>query len=341
MRHAVFVKPGLVEWREVPDPTLQGDLEALVRPIVVGRCDLDVAFVRGLMPMAGGSTLGHEIIGQVVSIGDKVRRTRPGQMVFVPAQISCGVCGNCRRGLTGRCTAVPFAASYGMGRGGDYGGGLADIVRVPFADAMLTPVPAHADPAKLIGLADMATDAWRAIGPHLSRQPDARVAVLGGDAQVIGIYSAGLAVALGAPVVKYIDRDPRRTAVAASYGAEIAADYEAAIGAYDVVVVANAAAKALMKAFDLVAPGGNVISVTPSLADQPTFDTRVLYHRGVNWAIGRPDCRHGHDGALSAWSNCGFCPDRVPTLEVSWDEAPEAWSSGELYVAAVRSSETL
>ncbi|SJZ89318.1 alcohol dehydrogenase [Enhydrobacter aerosaccus] len=337
MRHAVFVKPGLVEWREAPDPCLQGDLEALVRPVVVGRCDLDVAFVRGRMPMLAGAPIGHEIIGEILSVGDKVKRLRPGQSVFVPAQISCGVCGNCRRGFTGRCSAVPFAASYGMGREGGYGGGLADIVRVPFADAMLTPVPAHADPSSLIGLADMAADAWRAVAPRLARHPEARVAVLGGDAQIIGIYSAGLAVALGAATVRYIDRDPRRTAIAASYGAEVATDFESEAGAYDVVVVANATASALMKAFDLAAPGGDVVSVTPSMLEQPTFDTRVLYHRGVHWTIGRPDCRHSHDGVLSAWANCGFRADRVPTLEVSWEEAPAAWSSRELYVAAVRS----
>lgn len=340
MRHAVFVSAGRVEWRETPDPTLRSDLEALVRPIVVGRCDLDVALVRGLMPMVSGAPLGHEMIGDVVAVGDKVRRVRHGQTVFVPAQISCGACGNCRRGLTGRCLSVPFAASYGMGREGDFGGGLADVVRVPFADAMLTPAPAHADPTKLIGLADMATDAWRAIAPYLAQYPDARVVVLGGDAQVIGLYSAGLAVAMGAPVVRYIDRDPQRRDVATSYGAQATADYEAETEAYDIVVVANAAASALVKAFDLAAPGGNVISVTPSLTEQPTFDTRRLYHRGVSWTIGRPDCRHSHDGALSAWANCGFCPDRVPTLEVPWDEAPEAWSGGGLYVAAVRASET-
>lgn len=336
MRQAVFVKPGKVEWREAPDPRLQGDLEALVRPLVVGRCDLDVALVRGMFPMPSGSPIGHEIIGEILTVGDDVRRVRPGQLVFVPAQISCGRCNNCRRGLTGRCESVPFASSYGMGREGDFGGGLADILRVPFADAMLTPVPTNADPTKLIGLADMATDAWRAIGPHLSRYPEARVAVLGGEAQVIGIYSAGMAVAMGAPVVRYLDHDPERRNVASSYGAETGENYEHETGSFDIVIVANASSGALGRAFELAAPGGNVVSVTPTTGDQLQLDTRPLYHRGVNWAIGRPDCRHGHDGALSVWANCGFCPDRVPTCEVSWEEAPEAWSGGGIYVAAVR-----
>lgn len=336
MRHAVFVEPGKLEWRETPDPVLQGPSEAIVRPLVVGRCDLDVAFVKGLMPMAAGSPIGHEMIGEVVALGERAGAFSLGQRVFVPAQISCGACINCRRGLTGRCEAVPFAASYGMGREGGFGGGLADLVRVPFAAAMLTPVPAGVDPVGLIGLADMAPDAWRAVAPHLGRHPQARVLVLGGMPPVIGLYAAGLAVALGAPVVDYLDADPRRAAVARDYGARLL-DGAASDEPYDLIIVANPTRAALEEAFRLAAPGGTIFSVTPAVDGAPELDTRSLYHRGVTWSIGRPDCRHGHDGTLSAWANCGFCADLVPTRRVSWDEAPEAWASDALYVAAVRS----
>src|SRR5580658_10348024 len=71
VRHAVFVEPGRVEWREAPDLKLQGPRQALVRPLVVGRCDLDVAYVRGLMPMPAGAPIGHEIIGEVVALGEE------------------------------------------------------------------------------------------------------------------------------------------------------------------------------------------------------------------------------------------------------------------------------
>ena len=336
MRHAVFIPPGRVEWREIPDPRVQGPGEALVRPLVVGRCDLDVAYVRGLLPLASGEPIGHEIIGEVVELGDGAARLRLGDRVFVPAQISCGTCGPCRAGSTGRCVSVPFAASYGMGRPGRFGGGLADLVRVPFADAMLTPVPAGAALSGLIGAADMAADAWRGIGPYLERRPGARVLVLGGMPPVIGLYAAGLATALGAAVVDYVDADPGRQAVALAYGARVFDKLSEASEAYDVIFVASPTVAALELAFHAVAPGGAITSATPALGGAPTLDTALLYHKGVCWTIGRPDCRQAHDGVMNAWSCCGFDPALVPTHQVAWDDAAEAWASDALYVAAIR-----
>jgi hypothetical protein len=62
LRQVVFVQKGRFEWREAPDPTLQGAREALVRPTIVGRCDLDVAFTQGRRSLPSGSPIGHEII---------------------------------------------------------------------------------------------------------------------------------------------------------------------------------------------------------------------------------------------------------------------------------------
>jgi threonine dehydrogenase-like Zn-dependent dehydrogenase len=334
LRQLVFVQKGQFEWREAPDPTIQGATQALVRPTVVGRCDLDVAFTQGRRLLPSGSAIGHEIIGEVVEVGDGVKKFRPGQKVFVPAQISCGDCVNCRRGLTARCTSVPFGASYGMGREGNFGGGLSDLVRVPFADAMLTLVPAGVDPLSLIGAADMATDAWRAVTPHLSLHPEATVLVLGGLPAVIGLYAAGLARALGAIHVDYVDTDQKRLSVAQAYGATtLSAPREMT---YDLIVVSNAAKHSLTLAFAHAAPGATITSVAPTMDGQPEIDTGVLYHKGITWRIGRPDCRHAHDGTLAAWANCGFRTDVVPTQRLDWNDAAEGWLSGALYVAAVR-----
>jgi len=145
-----------------------------------------------------------------VELGSKVPRLRVAQRVIVSAQIACGRCRRCLSGYTAGCESVPFGASYGMGRAGNHGGGLADLIRVPFAAAMLVPLPNNVDPAQMVGLADMATDAWRAVGPALSARPGASVLVLGGAAPVIGIYSAAIAVALGAGSVYYVDMDAQR-----------------------------------------------------------------------------------------------------------------------------------
>ncbi len=338
MRHLVFVEAGRLEWREVVDPMIQGPGEALIRPIVAGRCDLDVAYVTGLAPLASGEPIGHEIIGEIVDLGeDAARKWHIGQQVFVPAQISCGVCSACRRGATGRCQSVPFGASYGMGRAGGFGGGVADLVRVPFADGMLSALPPVKDPAQLIGASDMATDAWRAVAPQLRERPGGTVLVISGLPGTIGLYAAGLAVSLGAGDVAYSDPDHRRRDLARSYGARVSETPEdLGDGPFDIVVVALPFAAALEHAFRVVAPAGAVTSVTYAVDASPNVDTGALYQKGVRWDIGRPDCRVGRDGALHAWGACGFRPDHVPTEIHAWDAAPDAWTSDALYVAVQR-----
>ncbi len=105
MRELTYVGPGQVEWREAPAPRLEGDGQALVRPIAVATCDLDAVIVRGLAPFPPPFPLGHESVAQVVEIGDAVRSVRPGDRVVVPFQPACGACGFCRRGR-GECTAL-------------------------------------------------------------------------------------------------------------------------------------------------------------------------------------------------------------------------------------------
>src|SRR5690349_2598531 len=124
MQHAVFIAPGKLEWRETTRPRLQGPREAIVKPIIVGRCDLDTLYVTGRMPLASGEPIGHEIIAEVIELGDDAKQFHIGQRVIVAAQISCGACSRCRIGQTARCETVPFGSSYGMGRAGNFGGGL-------------------------------------------------------------------------------------------------------------------------------------------------------------------------------------------------------------------------
>src|SRR5579862_515235 len=103
MRQLVFVGPGALEWREAPEPTLDGPGEALVRPIAVATCDLDSAMLRGQVPSAGPFPFGHEFVAEVASIGDEVRGVCVGQRVVVPFAISCSACRMCQRGLTANC----------------------------------------------------------------------------------------------------------------------------------------------------------------------------------------------------------------------------------------------
>src|SRR5437763_1699342 len=149
MRQLTLTAVRKPEWTEVPEPELAGPGEALVRPLAVALCDLDQPIIRGDVPAQTPMALGHEGVAEVVAVGEDVGGVAVGDRVIVPFQISCGECEHCRRGLTATCTTTPHRATYGLGAlgGHEWGGLLADLVRVPYADHMLVPVPDDIAPA--------------------------------------------------------------------------------------------------------------------------------------------------------------------------------------------------
>ncbi len=110
MRQLKFLAPGELDLREVAEPRLEGDCEAIVRPLAIATCDLDLPLVRGHAPAGREFAFGHEC---VVEVGDAVTAVAPGDLVSVPFQLSCGECDRCRRGQTGNCESVEFLSSYG------------------------------------------------------------------------------------------------------------------------------------------------------------------------------------------------------------------------------------
>src|SRR5262249_57228127 len=132
---------GRIEWREQPDAVVPDPAGAVVRPLAVARCDLDLPMAAvGLFP--GPFALGHETVAEVVTVGEQVRQRRPGDRVLVPFQVPRGTCPACRDARFGGCTTYRgrVGAAFGFGeagRGG--GGGRPDPPRRPPAGPL--PVP--------------------------------------------------------------------------------------------------------------------------------------------------------------------------------------------------------
>jgi alcohol dehydrogenase len=322
----VYTGPGVLEWRDVTPPSLAADGDALVRVTAAATCDLDAALVAGETPFPAPIALGHEGVGEVVEVGDGVRSVAPGMRVSVPFQVSCGACDSCRRGRTGNCRSVRGTAMYGFGAvGGDWGGFIADLVRVPWADHMLVPLPAGLDPAAVASASDNIPDAWRTVGPPLEREPGGAVLVVGGaGAGSIGLYAAGIAVALGAERVTYVDADPARRATAADFGAEALEPGAERLGPFPVTVDASGDRAGLALALASTAPDGVCTSTGIYFGEPVPLPLLEMYLKVVTFETGRVHARPVIPRVLELATAGTFRPESVTSRVVAWDDLPAA-----------------
>jgi threonine dehydrogenase-like Zn-dependent dehydrogenase len=320
VQQLTYTGPNDLEWREAHAPALTSDRAALVRPKAVATCDLDALIVTGESPFPAPFPIGHECVAEVVDLGDAVTSLRPGELVSVPFQISCGECERCRRGLTGNCSGVAFMSSYGFGPAVEkWGGFFSDLVCVPYADHMLVPVPTGLEPAAVASASDNISDAWRSVGPPLAQEPGAPVLVVGGAAAgSIGLYAAGLAVALGAESVLYADADADRRRTAEALGAETIADPPKRLGPFPIAVDSSADPAGLALALRSTAPDGVCTSTAIYFGDQPRLPMLEMYTRGITFKTGRAHVREGMPHVLGLAAEGALHPELVTTRVVPW-----------------------
>lgn len=313
MQSLIYVAPGQLEWHDRPSLRLAGDLEAIVRPIASTTCDLDRRILAGATPFEPPFAIGHEAVGEVLAVGDKVRRVRPGDIVVIPWHINCGVCGPCRAGMTAHCEAHPGLTGYGVSVAGDWGGLFSEEVRVPYADAMLQPLPDGVDPVAVASASDNLTDAYIGVANGLARHPGATVLVISG-VESLGLFAAEHALAAGASHVDFVDADERRREAARQLGARPhAAIPDTFTRAFPVLIGATRDAAALRAAILCLAPGGHLSNLAILLKD-PEIPYWDMYLRGVSMSFGLPNVGP-HIPKVLDLARCGHIhPERLVTL---------------------------
>ena len=124
MKAAYYEAVHEIDVREAPDPE-PGPEDVLIRVHSCGICGTDQHIfdgdVGGPLPLIGG----HELAGEVVSVGAEVPDEFPvGGRVAVEPNISCGSCFYCQRGQVNHCLRW---SAIGVTRDG----GFADYVVAP------------------------------------------------------------------------------------------------------------------------------------------------------------------------------------------------------------------
>jgi threonine dehydrogenase-like Zn-dependent dehydrogenase len=296
VRGLVFRGPMQLAWEEVPTPELTEPRDALVRPVAVARCDLDPAIALGLYPMPAPFVMGHEMVGEVTAVGDEVPHVSVGDLVIVPFQLSCIRCDACGRGHTNSCAHVAPGTAFGLGPHGgvDLGGALAEVVRVPWADVMLIPLPAGLDPVAAAGIPDNVADGFRCVAGPLVERPGAPVLVVGGLAPSVGLSAVMSALALGSERAVFVDDDAHRLAVAERLGAEVvdasgrweqlARDMART---FPVTVDANVLDHGRELAIRATEPCGTCTSVSGGAGSRSSLPLQQMYLSGIRYEIGR------------------------------------------------------
>src|SRR4051812_16093461 len=223
MKAVVYEGPRKVSVKDVPDARIERPTDVLVRITSANICGSDLHMYEGRTDFEPGRWFGHENLGQVVEVGDGVDKVQVGEYVVLPFNISCGHCKNCERQLTNYClTAQPEAnmagAAYGFADMGPYGGGQAELLRVPWGDFNCLRLGEDAEERQTdyVMLADIFPTGYHAT-EMAGVQPGDQTVIYG--AGPVGLMAALSATIRGASKVMVVDRHPDRLRLAESIGA--------------------------------------------------------------------------------------------------------------------------
>lgn len=161
----------------VPDPTA-GPGEVLIRVRAAGICGSDLPFYLGQREFATiPRTLGHELAGDVVEVGEGVTSVEPGQRVTVEPLVTCGRCGHCLSGKYYLCLELAHIGYV-------HTGGFAELTVAPENKVFPLPDNVTYEAATLLDVFACATHG-------LNRVPVS----VGEDVVILGSGSTGLAYA--------------------------------------------------------------------------------------------------------------------------------------------------
>jgi NAD+-dependent secondary alcohol dehydrogenase Adh1 len=198
---------------EVPEPTVKGPFDVLVRIGGAGVCRTDLHIIEGQWAAAMGValpyTLGHENAGWVHEVGSAVSSVAVGDTVILHPTPTCGLCRACRAGDDMHCVNSSFP---GLSRDG----GMAEFLLT--AERACVKLDPATRPQDVAALADAGITAYHAVRKAIPLlYPGTTCALIGaGGLGHIGIQCLA---ALTAARIIVVDRNPDALKLAEQLGA--------------------------------------------------------------------------------------------------------------------------
>jgi NAD+-dependent secondary alcohol dehydrogenase Adh1 len=199
---------------DVPEPTVKGPLDVVVKIGGAGVCRTDLHVIEGQWADRSGVqlpyTIGHENAGWVHEVGSGVTNVAVGDTVILHPTPTCGLCHACRAGNDMHCTNGSFP-------GIDSDGGMAEYL-LTSARACIKLDP-DTRPDDVAALADAGITAYHAVRKAVPLLYPGTVCVVNGAGGLghIGIQSLR---ALTAARIVVVDRNAEALELAEQLGAD-------------------------------------------------------------------------------------------------------------------------
>ncbi|MPZ24930.1 MAG: alcohol dehydrogenase catalytic domain-containing protein [Micromonosporaceae bacterium] len=274
-----FGGPAVLDLVDRPAPVPVADQVLVrVRACGVNHLDLDIRRGRSRYDIPLPHTLGREIAGDVVELGDRVAHTRVGDRVLVRAHISCGRCDYCVRGEDNNCPAALLP-------GVNIGGGYTELVAVP--ERGLVPLPEVVSHVDAAATQIAFGTAWHAL-VRLARVPPGSTVLVTGAAGGVGTAALQVAAGCGATVIAAAG-SAARVARCLAAGADAGIDYRAEslvdgvrrIGRPVDYVCETAGGEIFQDALAALAVGGTMIVVGAHAGEVVPLDLVELFRREI------------------------------------------------------------
>ena len=199
---------------EVPEPTVSGPFDVVVKIGGAGVCRTDLHIIEGQWDAAMGPalpyTIGHENAGWVHEVGSAVTNVAVGDTVILHPTPTCGLCRACRAGQDMHCSESSFP-------GLSHDGGMAEYL-LTSARACIK-LDSSTKPEDVAALADAGITAYHAVRKAVPLlYPGTTCVVVGaGGLGHIGVQCLS---ALTATRIVVVDRNPDALKLAEQLGAD-------------------------------------------------------------------------------------------------------------------------